>query len=65
MTNAQRLTTTLTALNLILLAFILAQLRPASAQGVAPVLRAQALEIVDEKGRVRAEIKVLPAQPDG
>ena len=63
MTNAQRLTTTLTALNLILLAFVLAQLRPASAQGVATVLRAQALEIVDEKGRVRAEIKVLPAQP--
>jgi hypothetical protein len=63
MTNAQRLTTTLTALNLILLAFVLGQLRPASAQGVAPVLRAQALEIVDDKGRVRAELKVLPAQP--
>ena len=48
---------------LMLLAFGLAQLRPAAAQGVAPVLRARALEIVDDQGRVRAEIKVLPAQP--
>jgi len=63
MTNLQRLTTVLTAFNLILLAFGLAQLRPAAAQGVAPVLRARALEIVDDQGRVRAEIKVLPAQP--
>jgi hypothetical protein len=63
MTNHQRLTITLTFFNLILLAFGLAQLRPAVAQGVAPVLRARALEIVDDQGRVRAEIKVLPAQP--
>jgi hypothetical protein len=35
----------------------------AAAQNVAPVLRARALEIVDDRGRVRAEIKVLPAQP--
>src|SRR5215217_7405938 len=28
-----------------------------------PILRARALEIVDDQGRVRAEIKVLPAQP--
>ena len=70
MTNHQRLTISLTFCNLILLAFGLAQLRPAVAQGVAPVLRARALEIVDDQGRVRAEIKVLPAQatlkmPDG
>ena len=57
--NIQRLTITLTLFNLILLAFGLAQLRPAVAQGVAPVLRARALEIVDDQGRVRAEIKVL------
>jgi hypothetical protein len=63
MTNLQRLTIILTAFNLILLASGLAQLRPASAQGVAPLLRARALEIVDDQGRVRAEIKVLPAQP--
>jgi hypothetical protein len=63
MTKLQRLTFILTAFNILLFAFALAQLRPASAQGVAPVLRAHALEIVDEHGRVRAEIKVLPAQP--
>jgi len=61
MTNIQRLTITLTLFHLILLAFGLAQLRPG--QGVAPVLRARALEIVDDQGRVRAEIKVLPTQP--
>jgi hypothetical protein len=63
MTKLQRLTFLLTAFNILLFAFAWAQLRPASAQGVAPVLRAHALEIVDEHGRVRAEIKVLPAQP--
>lgn len=63
MTNFQRFTFTLTAVNLILLAFGVAQLRPAVAEEVPPVLRARALEIVDDQGRVRAEIKVLPAQP--
>jgi hypothetical protein len=63
MKNLQRLTIILTAFNLIFLAFGLAQLRPAVAQEVAPVLRGRALEIVDGQGRVRAEIKVLPAQP--
>lgn len=63
MTKLQRLTIVLTTVNLILLAHGLAQLRPAFAQDVAPVVRARALEIVDDQGRVRAEIKVLPAQP--
>jgi hypothetical protein len=63
MTRFQRLTIILAAFNLILLAFGLAQLRPAGAQGVLPVLRGRALEIVDDQGRVRAEIKVLPADP--
>jgi hypothetical protein len=63
MTKFQRLTIILTVFNLILLAFVLAQRVPATAQGVVPVLRGRALEIVDEQGRVRAEIKVLPAQP--
>jgi hypothetical protein len=63
MTKLQRLTIVLTAFNLFLLAFGLAQFRPAAAQGVVPVIRGRALEIVDDQGRVRAEIKVLPAQP--
>jgi hypothetical protein len=63
MTKLQRLTIILTAFNLMLLAFVLAQRVPLAAQDVAPVLRGRALEIVDAQGRVRAEIKVLPAQP--
>ena len=63
MTNLHRLTVILTAVNFLFLAFGVAQRHPAVAQGVAPVLRARALEIVDDQGRVRAEIKVLPAQP--
>src|SRR5436189_6239500 len=34
----------------------------AAAQDLAPVLRGRALEIVDDHERVRAEIKVFPAQ---
>ena len=63
MAKVQRLTIILTAVNLILLMFGLVQLRPASAEEVTPVLRTRALEIVDHQGRVRAEIRVLPAQP--
>jgi hypothetical protein len=63
MTRLQRLTIVLTAFNLIFFVFGLAQLRPVTADSVAPVLRARALEIVDDQGRVRAELKVLPAQP--
>jgi hypothetical protein len=63
MTKVQRLTIVLTGLNVILLAFGLAQWHPTSAQGVPPVVRAHALELVDERGRVRAELKVLPADP--
>ena len=57
----QRLLVVLTVLNLALLAFLLSQIRTASAE-TAPVLRGRALEIVDERGRVRAGIQVLPAQ---
>jgi hypothetical protein len=63
MTKLQKLTVVLAAVNFILLAFILSQRQPLTAQAVAPVLRGRALEIVDESGRLRAEIKVLPAQP--
>jgi hypothetical protein len=42
-------------------------MRPAVAEGDPPVLRGRALEIVDERGRVRASLSVLPAktQPNG
>lgn len=56
----------LTTLNLLILlvdlAMNLAGVRPA-AQALPQVLRGRGLEIVDDQGRMRAEIKVFPAQP--
>jgi len=52
----------LTLVNLVLVIFALAQMRPAvAAEAVAPVLRGRALEIVDDRGKVRASINVYPA----
>ena len=64
--KVQPLLIVLTLVNLALLIFTLAQVRPTSAEGVS-VLRGRALEIVDERGRVRASLNVLPAgtQPNG
>ena len=63
----QRFLVVLTLVNLALVIFALAQLRPAIAEGAPQVLRGRALEIVDERGRVRASLSVLPAttQPNG
>ena len=58
MTNP-RLLFVLTTLNLILLAGLLIErTQPAFAKSVSPVLRGSALEIVDDQGRVRAQIGV-------
>jgi hypothetical protein len=57
----QRLLIVLTILNLALLLALLFQARPTLAQSVAPVLRGKGLEIVDDHGRVRASITLLPA----
>ena len=51
----------MTAANLVLLAWLLSQLSPTQAQGAAPIVRARALEIVDQQGRVRASLNVQPA----
>ena len=56
--KTERLALGLTVINLALLIFLLAQIRGAGAQTVAPVLRGRALEIVDARGRVRADITV-------
>jgi hypothetical protein len=53
----------LTVLNLAILASGLPRANSAPTPEVAPVLRGRALEIVDDQGRVRAMIKVLPASP--
>ena len=51
----------LTAINVVLVGFVvLREARPVQADGVAPVLRGQKLEIVDAQGKVRASIQVIP-----
>ena len=58
----QRLLIALTVVNLGLLVFLLlSHIGPALANSGAPVLRGRALEIVDEQGRPRATLNVLPA----
>ena len=61
--KAHRATVALVIVNLVLLTVQLAHAGPTSPDSIVPVLRGRALELVDERGRVRAEIKVLPAQP--
>jgi hypothetical protein len=57
--TSPRLLLVLTTLNLILLAGLLIErTQPAFAKSVSPVLRGSALEIVDDQGRVRAQIGV-------
>jgi hypothetical protein len=60
----ERLLLALTVINLVLLACSLTRTDAATASTVADVLRGRALEIVDDRGRVRASIQVLPANPD-
>src|SRR3954462_3966472 len=60
--NTQRLLIVLTLANFALLIFSLARPGVAAESAVA-VLRGRALEIVDERGRVRASITVYPADP--
>src|SRR5947207_11038936 len=59
--NTQRFLVVLTVVNVASLAISLA--RPGAAADGAPVLRGRALEIVDDRGRVRAMIRVFPADP--
>jgi len=60
----QRLAVVLSLANLVLLAFTIAGLRPVAAETGTQVLRGRTLELVDDRGRVRADIKVLPADPN-
>ena len=61
--KSQRLLLILTVANAALLVFSLIRASGVAAKDGASVLRGRALEIVDDQGRVRAEIKVFPAQP--
>ena len=59
----QRLLVALTVLNLGLLAYQVVRPRYVFAQDNAPVLRGRALEIVDERGKVRAQLQVFRPDP--
>jgi hypothetical protein len=61
--KTQRLPIALTVVNIFILMSVLFRAHPAATPEVAPVLRGHALEIVDDHGRVRAMIKVFPANP--
>jgi hypothetical protein len=54
----------LTVFNVFILMATLFRANSAAVPEAAPVLRGRALELVDDKGRLRAELRVCPAQPD-
>jgi hypothetical protein len=60
--KTQRLLTVLTLVNFVLLIVALTETRPAAAEANQGVLRGRGLEIVDERGRIRASITILPAK---
>ncbi len=63
--KTQQFTVALTAINLVVLLVVLFLISSSSkSDGVPTVVKARAFELVDAQGRVRAEIKVLPAEPD-
>lgn len=58
----QRLAVGLTAVNFVLLIIVLALLvRPVTSPDIVPVLRGHGLEIIDEQGKVRAQVLINPA----
>jgi len=61
--KAYQLVFPLTIANAALLIFSLARPYPTAAQGSAQVLRVRALELIDDHGRVRAEIRIFPPDP--
>ncbi|HEY1378578.1 MAG TPA: hypothetical protein VGF55_17390 [Gemmataceae bacterium] len=61
--TTQRFGVGLTIVNLAVLACVLLRPTPAPAPEDVPVLRGRGLEIVDDQGRIRAMIKVFPADP--
>ncbi len=60
----QQIAITITVINLMLMIFLLAKLRPASAQqkqsNTSQVLRGRSLELIDSSGNVRASIQIQP-----
>jgi hypothetical protein len=56
--NSNRLAIALTVINLILLIIVIAQSRMIANQTIPEVLRVRAFELVDENGRVRAQLNI-------
>lgn len=56
----QRVVNLFSVLNLLLLFFLLVQVPSTAQQSVAPVVRARAIELVDEGGKIRAQLNVEP-----
>src|SRR5215475_14196759 len=61
--NAQRFAIGLTVVNLVLLVSMLRQPTSAAPPEEPAVIRVRGLEMVDDQGRVRAMLKVFPADP--
>ena len=61
--NTQRFAIGLTVLNLVILMSGLLHVNSAITPEIAPMLRVRGLEVVDDQGRVRAMLKVFPADP--
>ena len=61
--KTQKFLSLLTVINLGLLLIQLIQVRPGVAADIPTVIRGRALEIVDDRGRVRASLSVLPEDP--
>jgi hypothetical protein len=62
--NTARFVVALTVVNVALVACSTIRSGAAAPEGTADVLRGRALQIVDDRGRVRASIQVLPADPN-
>ena len=60
--KTQRLAIALTAINLLLLLLNLVQARSTTARTVTPILRARALELVDERNVVRVRLNVKESE---
>ena len=61
--KSQHVLVALVVLNLALIGVQFAKTRADEASSIPSVLRVRALELVDDRGRVRAELRIFPADP--
>lgn len=53
-----RIAIVLSVFNILILVFVLAQVRSTAEAGVSPIVRARVIELVDENGKARAQLNV-------